>query len=92
MKKSKIPREIFFLAVFTAITVFTWIGLEVYQTLSKKKTPKIIQSQLKPLDPNLDTEVIEGLKKRKLFGFQEVEIPKITPAEEATEGGEIHND
>lgn len=89
MKKTRIPREILLLAIFTAITVFTWIGLDVYRAFSKKETLKIIESQLKPLDPNLDSQVIEDLKKRKLFRPQEVEVPKATPIKEATEGGEI---
>jgi len=89
VKKTRISREILLLAIFTAITVFTWIGLDVYRAFSKRQIPKILESQLKPLDPNLDIKVIEDLKKRKLFNFQEVEIPKITPIKEATEGGEI---
>lgn len=88
MKETRISREILLLAIFTTITVFTWIGLDVYRAFSKKETPEIIQSQLEPLDPNLDKQVIEDLKKRKLFGFEEVELPEVKPRQEATEAGE----
>jgi len=88
MRKTRISREILLLAIFTTITVFTWISLDVFRAFSKKETPKIIQSQIKPLDPNLDNQVIEDLKKKKLFEFGEVELPEVKPTEEATEAGE----
>jgi len=79
--KGKISREVLFLAIFTTITVFTWIGLEVYQTISERKELKVLESQLKPLNPTLDTKVIENLKKRKVYSFEEVKTPEITPEE-----------
>lgn len=79
MKKERISREIFLLAVFTSFTVFTWIGLDVWRAFFKKEVPEISQIRLEPLNPELDVEVIENLKTRKLFTFEEVAIPTVSP-------------
>jgi len=89
MKKTKISREMLFLAIFTTITVFTWIGLETYQALSKKQTPPDLTVQLRPLNPTLDTKVIEDLKNRKFFNWEEVQTPASLPTKEATKSGQL---
>ncbi len=74
MKRPKLSQELLTLAVLTVITVFTWIGLEVFRTLSHADPVKIPQDQLEPLEPNLDLKVIENLSQKETVAIEELNL------------------
>lgn len=55
------------LAILSLITVIIWMGFEVYFMLNKSSTPEVLITLTKPLDPELDTNLLNGLKERKSF-------------------------
>lgn len=46
----------------TLITVFAWIGFEVYRTNSKDTLPEKTKELIAPLNPTIKQEVIEKLE------------------------------
>lgn len=94
MKKRKINRDILVLSVLTLITVLIWIAYDVYQALTKYTLPKVLEEQMKPLEPEIERTKIEKLKKRLSIPEEELEkipLPEITPeaTESATPSGEL---
>jgi len=60
--KKKTGRDTIFLLGWTLITVLSWVGFEVYRAYTKPHIPEVIQKLLAPLDPTLDTQVLDKLK------------------------------
>jgi len=95
MGEKRLGRDLLILAIMTVTTVFTWIGLEVYWTLTKTEIPAVLQRQIEPLNPTIEKEVLESLKSRKAFSSEElVTAPLLTEESSqeenlsATESGE----
>lgn len=84
MQKDKLSRDILILSILTVITVFTWIGLEVYRALTKTEIPTVLKRQIEPLNPVIKKDIFEDLKSRSFFSVEELVIPP-TPTEVATE-------
>ncbi len=72
-KKQKTNKELFNIAVLTVITVFTWIGFDVYRTLNKKSKVQVAKKQLETINSNFDKKTLESLKIRKVVSQQEME-------------------
>ena len=89
MKRPKISRDLFFLSILTVITTLTWIILDTYRAFSKIEIPKVLQEQIEPLNPELESKVFEDLSKRLLIEEGVLVLPTITPTPEATVSGEI---
>ena len=87
MRKKTLNRDFLILSVLSVITVFTWIGLEVYQILNKTEIPSVLQRQIEPLNPVIETNVIQGLKSRKSYSAEEL-VTAPLPVKEAV-GEEI---
>jgi hypothetical protein len=87
MRKKTLNRDFLILSILSVITVFTWIGLEVYQTLNKTEIPSVLQRQIEPLNPVIETDVVQGLKSRKSYSAEELVTAPLLPEE--TVGGEI---
>ncbi|MFZ5365753.1 MAG: hypothetical protein ACOZBZ_00485 [Patescibacteria group bacterium] len=88
MRGSRLSRDLFFVSILTAITVLTWIVLDTYRAFTKKDMPKVLQEQLEPLNPEIDTKVFDNLSKRKKFNKEELVLPEISPTPEATRSGQ----
>ena len=95
MPKKFLSRDLLILSILTVITVFTWIGFEVYRALTKTEIPVVLQRQIEPLNPVIQREVIENLKSRKYFSTEELVAPPVTvevsvgeESRPATESGE----
>ncbi len=71
MKKIKTPTAVTS-AGLTLITIFFWAAFEVYRALTIKIPPPVPKEIVNPLDPTLDTQVLNNLSQR-LF-FQEGDI------------------
>jgi len=89
MKRPKISRDLFFLSILTVITTLTWISLDTYRAFTKAEVPKVLQEQISPLNPELESKVFEDLSKRLKIKEGVLVLPTITPTPEATVSGEI---
>lgn len=78
MKRKQLGRDILILSILTVITVFTWIGLEVYRVLTKTEIPVVLKRQIEPLNPTINREIFEDLKSRGAFSVEELVIPPTT--------------
>lgn len=75
MKKAKFSRDWLILAILTVLTVFTWIGFDVYWALTRPTPPKVPADQLLPLDPKLEIKVLENLSQKEIIGKEELVLP-----------------
>lgn len=65
MKKS-LSQEILIIAVLVLTITLLWLYLSIYRVIKKNEGPTVGPAEMKVLDPNLDTKVLEELKKRKI--------------------------
>ena len=63
MKKQKRP-IIVNLAIVTVTTVVVWIGFDIYRILTQKPNPQVPPRILEPINPKLDTEMLERASTR----------------------------
>lgn len=67
MKSAKFSRTLLLLVILTVITVFTWLSVSVYLSFNKLESLNIPSSQLQPLNPKLETGVIDKLSKKDIL-------------------------
>lgn len=72
-KKLVFKSNIYKLTVISFVTVAIWIGLEIYRSYQTKELPTTIKAQISPLDPNLDTQLIDSLSRRKTITVADFE-------------------
>lgn len=92
MKPEKLSRDLLVLAILTVITTFTWISLDLYRVLTRPQAPQVPSSHLEPLNPKLETKIIDSLSQKPAFQKEEFIPIQIlpTPGEtETTESGQI---
>lgn len=73
-KRNKQKPALIKIMFLTLITSLTWVGFEVYGILSQK--PKLAtpdEKTLAPLDPSLNTQVLENLNLRIYLNQQQIE-------------------
>lgn len=75
MQKKYLSRDILILSILTVITVFTWIGLEVYEIMTKTEIPAVLKRQIEPLNPTIKKEIFQDLKSRRSFSTEELVVP-----------------
>jgi hypothetical protein len=63
MKNKKLPSFVI-LMILTLITTVFWISFSVYRVFTEKESPVVPEEISQPLDPKLDTGIIEGIKSR----------------------------
>jgi hypothetical protein len=102
MKKFKLGKDILILTIITLVTVLSWVSLEVWTVAHQTTVTKITQEQIAPLNPKINTEIIESLKSKLTLSTEQinqlVSSPPATPssepespvenAESATESGQ----
>lgn len=64
MRKKGIDRDLIIVLTSTLITLATWVGFEVYWAYTKVTIPEVLQKHLQPLDPTLNTQVLDQLEQR----------------------------
>lgn len=74
MEKAKIPSFITIL-ILTLVTVATWVGFSIYRALTAAPGPTVAKEILNPLNPALDTSVINQVNSR-IF-LDDSQIPEI---------------
>lgn len=83
--KFKLGKDALILSIMTLLTVITWIFFEVYRTLHKQASTQITKKQMEPLDPKINTTIIQALKENLSFSNEELNIvPTPTPTEAVT--------
>lgn len=91
--KKQLSRDLLTLSVLTLITVFTWIGFEVYRALTKTEIPTVLQRQIEPLNPTIKRDIFQDLKSRRSFSTEELVVPaartEVTFEEEVSTATEV---
>ena len=57
-------KDIIIILSFALIVVAGWLSADVYRALTETEAPVVTKEMLRPLDPELDLEVLEDLKSR----------------------------
>lgn len=78
MKKIKISSYFLFLSLFTLATIFIFIVQVSYSKLMGPLEQLQTSSIIKPLDPNLDVDIINQIKNRQEFSPQQLVSPTPT--------------
>lgn len=60
------------LAILTILTVLTWVAFDAYRRLIQPVLHDIPPEVLAPLDPSLDTVILDNIEKRRTFTQQEI--------------------
>lgn len=81
MKKKRLPKPITIL-VLTLLTSFVWVGLNVYRTLTVKPPSPVHEDISKPLNPVLNTDVIQKIE--SALYIPDSEVPQINQLQVAT--------
>ncbi len=63
-EKTRASRDLLILSVLTLVTILTWVGMDVYRRLTKPPIPEILEKELLPLDPQIETDVFDVLETR----------------------------
>lgn len=78
------------LGVLTLFTVLTWVAFDVYRAFRKATPPQIPKEQLEPLEPKLETSIINALTARPFFNKEDLNLSALpTPAATGTESGKL---
>ena len=64
MKKKRVDRGIVVLLISTLVTLAAWVGFEIYRAYNQAKFPEDLESILIPLEPKLETKVLDILEER----------------------------
>lgn len=102
MNQFKLGKNILILSILTLLTVFSWIGFEIYRAYTKTTVPKIIQELIKPLNPAINRTAIEEIEKQFQPSEEELNIlptpissptpeteEQTTTGQTATQGGSL---
>jgi len=57
-------RDIIVILALSLIVVAGWISLDVYKAVTETRAPVVSEEVTRPIDPNIDFEVIRDLKSR----------------------------
>jgi len=75
MKKNSLPQPITIL-VLTLLTALVWVGLSIYRTATVKPGVVVPEDISKPINPVLNSNVIQKIE--SAIFLQDSEIPEIT--------------
>ena len=96
MTKKKTNKNTLLIAILTFITVLCWIGFETYRAVITPQVTTDIRQRLTPLNPELDTSLIDNLARRQNYTLEEVrtlvEITPSPPNEVTPTAGEIETE
>ena len=91
-EKSKRSKRLIWLAAITLLTALIWTALDGYRQLVKREQAEKVELLIKPLNPQLNVEILKLIEARKEYQIGEVEMkfPVLTstPGKIATESGE----
>lgn len=80
MKKEKIIKRLYYLGIFTVTTSFIWVALSGYhQLIKKQQIVKEDKALIKPIQPNLRSDLLPTIRQRKEYTIEEVSKDLIKP-------------
>jgi hypothetical protein len=80
VKKEKVIKRLYQLGIFTLITSFIWVALSGYHQLIQKQQIKGEDKALiKPIQPNLRSELLPTIQARREYKIEEVSQSLIKP-------------
>jgi hypothetical protein len=77
-------RDVFVLGLLIVIAVITWVGLEAYRRFATTTVPPILQEQLAPINPQLDTDFLTSLRTKSKTDVSSFQHQVILPDTETT--------
>lgn len=63
----KSDRELFFISLFTFVTVLSWIFFEFIKTTKTSTVTPAVSQIIAPFTPTLDTDTLDILEQKKKF-------------------------
>lgn len=79
MKKQTIGKDLLIISILTTISVAVWIAVDIYGALHKSDIPQVLKKQIEPLNPKLDTLILEQLESREFFDLKEESMSPPSP-------------
>lgn len=80
MKKEKVIKRLYWLGIFTLITSFIWLALSgYYRLIEERQIVKEDKALIKPIQPNLRSELLPTIKQRKEYTIEEVSQGLLKP-------------
>ncbi len=73
IQKLKARKGLLYILIFSLVTVFIWIGISIFLSQKKTKVPEKVQNYTKPLNPNIDREIVEEIEARRYFSEDELQ-------------------
>jgi hypothetical protein len=58
-------KDIIIILGFALIVVVGWISVDLFKTYTKTEAPVVTEETLRPVNPELDLEVLQDLKDRR---------------------------
>jgi hypothetical protein len=80
MKKAKISAYFLFISIITFAAIFIFIVQKSYDSLMKPINQAKISNTSKPIDPKLDTSVLDLITKRQYYSSVSATPPAVNPA------------
>lgn len=62
MRKNRLDHDILVMLTFSLVTLMTWVGFEIYHTLTKKVIENDIQKYLQTIEPTVNTNILNELQ------------------------------
>ena len=60
-------RDLLLVSIFTFLTVFSWVFFELVKTVKTTTIQSPVQQIIKPLNPKLDTGILDTLEQRRQY-------------------------
>lgn len=60
-------RDLLLVSIFTFLTVFSWVFFQLVKTIKTTTVSQPVQEVTKPLNPTLDTAILDVLEKKKTY-------------------------
>lgn len=64
MNVEESDRDLLLVSILTFLTVLSWVTFEVVKTIKTSTVKEPVQAVIKPLNPVLDTAILDTLRKR----------------------------
>lgn len=77
MEKNKKINSLTSTLILTTITLITWVFFSIYRAFVKPLPIVVPPEILEPIDPRLDSNILNTLQQR--FDIDENQVPEITP-------------
>jgi len=69
MKEKKITKDLLVISILSVVVVALWIAIDIFYALSRSKISPEVKRQTEPLNPKIDTEVLDDLEQKIFYEF-----------------------